>query len=59
MKDFLGQEINIGDTVVVAATSGSSTYLYQAEVIGFTPHYVKINRGWESKKDPTKLIVVK
>lgn len=59
MKDFLGQEINIGDIVVAAATSGSSAYLYRAEVIGFTSNYVKINGGWESKKDPMKLIVIK
>lgn len=59
MKDFLGNEINLGDTVVVAVSYNSSVKLQKCQVIGFTPTYVKISEGSDSKKDPLKLIVVK
>lgn len=41
MKDFLGQELNIGDNVV--CVNGSSTgVFYQAKITGFTKKFVCI-----------------
>ncbi len=35
MKDFLGQDINIGDTIVLASLFGRSAALVKRKVIGF------------------------
>jgi hypothetical protein len=50
VKDFLGKELAVGDTVVYIknCATGSSTIrklMFKGVVVGFTPTLVKINNG--------------
>jgi hypothetical protein len=59
MKDFLGQELRIGDNVVIIRNYSSSTNLYKAKVTGFGKTQVLLDGGWlASRKDPDKLIKI-
>lgn len=42
MKDFVGNELRVGDKVVYACTRGSGTYMGVKEIIGFTEKMVKV-----------------
>ena len=44
MKDFLNNEIKIGDKVVAMRHRGTSSFLYKGEVIGFKGHFVIIGK---------------
>lgn len=60
MKDFLGKELNIGDSVVVAVGHGrnSGASLVKGIVEGFTDKFVKIDMpdytGYTGKFGKTK-----
>lgn len=43
MKDFLGKELNIGDSIVACVPHGrnSGASLVEGTIVGFTEHYVK------------------
>jgi hypothetical protein len=45
MKDFLGQDMNVGDLVVACVPHGrnSGASLVKGTVLGFTSHFVKVN----------------
>lgn len=59
MKDFLGQELRVGDNVVVIRNYTSSTNLHQCKVTGFGKRQVLLDGGYQaSKKDPEKLIKI-
>ena len=42
MKDFLNNEIKIGDKVVAMRHRGTSSFLYKGEVIGFKGQFLVI-----------------
>lgn len=44
MKDFLNNEIKIGDRVVAMKHRGTSSFLYKGEVIGFKGQFVVIGK---------------
>lgn len=44
MKDFLNNEIKIGDKVVAMRHRGTSSFLYKGEVIGFKGSFVIIGK---------------
>lgn len=44
MKDFLNNEIKIGDKVVAMRHRGTSSFLYKGEVIGFKGQFVIIGK---------------
>ena len=43
MKDFVGNELHIGDCVIYARTAGHGISMSIEEIIGFTPKMVKAN----------------
>lgn len=56
MKDFLGQELNIGDNVVNIATSyRASKQLRQSKVVKLGKYMVTLDSGI---KDPSKIIKI-
>ena len=56
MKDFLGQELNIGDNVVNIATPyGASKQLRQSKVVKLGKSMVTLDSG---TKDPSKIIKI-
>lgn len=63
MKDFLGNEIHIGDTVVFTRNCKTAHYLAKGEVAGFTSDMVRIK--WNccgeeyTKRLPNKVVVIK
>lgn len=42
MKDFLGQQIEIGDVGLCIDEGRSSSEFKIVEVVGFTPHFLKL-----------------
>ncbi len=50
MKDFLGNEINIGDIVVALAHQSTSSCLYEGEIIDVTSRWVVI-KVFNSEED--------
>ena len=67
MQDFLGNELDVGDKLVVCATHGrnSGATLVKATVIGFTNQFVRVvggsyksNRENEYKISPEKVIKI-
>lgn len=44
-KDFLGQELNIGNKIAYIQSWSSSNSLQIAEIIGFTENFIKIRNG--------------
>ena len=45
MKDFLGNELSVGDKCVARIPNGrNADYLAKVEVVGFTEKQVRINR---------------
>lgn len=71
MKDFLSQELKIGQTIVTIDSLGTqSTQLRKGEVIGFTKTFVvlKLDLGIDTngiarsnvtKRSPEKVVIVK
>lgn len=70
MKDFLNQEINIGDRVVTIDYIKTSSWFVKAKVVGFTEQMVKIEKEGEEGygpypnapyflKMPDKIVVIK
>lgn len=56
MTDFKGQELSIGDTVAFIG-NGHSPDLWQGTIIGFTEHYIVIDRtNFQRKKTPSKVV---
>lgn len=56
MKDFLGQELNVGDNVVNIATSyGASKQLRKGKIIKIGKQMVTLDSG---VKDPSKIIKI-
>ena len=54
MKDFLGQELRIGDNVIHTRTTyGASKQLEQSKVTGFTKTQVILDSG---RKNPDKIV---
>lgn len=70
MKDYMGKEISVGDTVVAAVKHGrnSGASLQKFVVTGFTEKFVKgviptytgytAWNGEESRIDPKKVLVI-
>lgn len=42
MEDFVGNKLEIGDTVVVKVTSSTTAELKKALVLGFTPKMIRV-----------------
>lgn len=55
MKDFLGQELSVGDDIVILVHSRTSSELKLSKVAGFTNVFVKIYGG---KIVPYKVIKI-
>lgn len=60
MKDFLENEINIGDEVAYIQHYKSSSCFYKSTVLGFTNKMVILGNKYSSfKKSPDKIICIK
>ena len=63
MKDFLGNEIHIGDTIVFTDNRKTSHGLAKGVVTGFTSDMVKIEWDYywreNTKRLPEKVVVIK
>lgn len=57
MKDFLGNEIHIGDMVVALRYQRTSAELYKAEVLKITPKMVQVQTNY--KFDPIRYVYPK
>ena len=55
MKDFLGNEIKIGDDAVYLFHCKTSSYLIKGKVIGFTEKRVKFE---DRSKEPDKVVSI-
>lgn len=51
MKDFLGQELKVGDKIIIADSHGrnAGASLVKAKVTGFTPQMVKFKKSYNGK----------
>lgn len=60
MKDFLGNELVIGDNIVASVSHGKNAgaSLVKGKIVGFTAQYVKaeLPRYWASFGDEERLI---
>lgn len=60
MKDFLGNELRVGDSVAYISQSRTSAWLSTSKVVGFTACFVKVEEtGWDGKPIrvcPTKVV---
>lgn len=63
MKDFLGQDINIGDLGVCIVSDRTSSWFQVVEVVGMTPQYLKIEyrpkKDWQSNERKSPHLFVK
>lgn len=62
MKDFLGQELRIGDNVVFAEGSSNGWLFKDYKICGFTKTFVEMEsttiKGYKYKKKPDKIIKI-
>jgi len=61
MKDFLGQELRVGDNVVIIATSyGSSTELEQGKITKINKVMATVEDKWKNQgaKHPSKILKI-
>lgn len=58
MEDFLGKELNIGDSIVACVPHGrnSGASLVRGTIVGFTEHYVKSKMTTYSGSNDTRKI---
>lgn len=52
LKDVVGKDLTIGDTVVMLQTNAYSASLELGVVIGFTPKMIRIERTEKNRWDP-------
>ena len=61
MKDFLGQEIAIGDLGVCVVSNSTSSWLQVVEVVGMTPQFLKIeyrpHANWSQERKAPHLFI--
>ena len=65
MKDFLGRELVIGDEVIYLSHGSTSSKLYRAIIVGFTPMKVRMEtydvggrQLWNELKFPYHIVKV-
>ncbi|WP_165678734.1 hypothetical protein [Metapseudomonas otitidis] len=61
MKDYLGQDLKVGDKIVYLSHTRTSSDLSTGRIAGFTPCYVKLESTspWaKGKVSPEKVIKV-
>lgn len=60
MKDFIGNEIHVGNNVVALHHKSTSSYLYKAKVAQIGPKMLTLwdKYGNAKKKGPDKVVVI-
>ena len=61
MKDFLGQELNIGDLGVCIVGNRTSSWFQVVEIVGMTPQFLKIEyrpaKSWGQERKAPHLFI--